>query len=137
MTADRLSHSWRRLRRAFWAVAVLVLSVTSATYAQEAISSTPLTQGNDVVTMPGVGRIILAFLLVAGLAVAIAAALRRVLPKFNARPTPSGNLQVLNKVSLGTGLRVYTLQLGNETVLLAEGRNGLALTVLKRSQEQA
>lgn len=97
----------------------------------------PLTQGDDALALPGVGRVVLAFALVAALAVGIVAALRRVLPKFSALPAASGNLRVLNRLNLGGGLRVYAVQYENRKVLLAEGRHGLALSVLDDKEPAA
>jgi hypothetical protein len=116
-----------------WA-SVLMLGATTLAQAQQA-ASVPLTQGGDAVTLPGVGRIVLVFVLMAGLAVAIVALLRRVLPKFNGLPAASGNLRIVNRLSLGGGLRVHVVQYDDRTVMLAEGRHGLALTVLKNNQE--
>ena len=116
------------------AAGMLAFGAAALAQAQQA-APVPLTQGDDAVALPGVGRIVLVFLLVAGLAVAIAAVLRRVLPKFNSLPATGGNLRILNRMNLGAGLRVYAVQYEDQTVLLAEGRHGLALTVLKKTQE--
>lgn len=135
MISDRVARTGRRFGVTSLA-ALACLCMTATGQAQETVPSAPLT-GSDVIALPGIGRVILVFLLVAALAVGIVATLRRVLPKFNGAPVSSGSLRVLNRVNLGSGLRVYTLQIENETVLLAEGRSGLALTPLNKNREQA
>jgi len=121
-------------RRTALCTSVVMLGVTTLARAQQSLP-TPLTQGDDAVALPGVGRVILAFLLVAGLAVFVVAVLRRVLPRFNALPAASGKLRVLNRMNLGGGLRVYAVQYEEQIVLLAEGRHGLALTPLKKDEK--
>lgn len=133
MMSHPVSRSCRAWRVASFAT-VAGLCLTAIAQAQEAVPSAPLT-GNDVIALPGMGRVMLVFLLVAALAVAIVAALRHVLPRFSGAPVTSGSLRVLNRVNLGAGLRVYTLQIDNETVLLAEGRSGVALTPLRNPEQ--
>lgn len=125
--------AWLRRCGAF-CTGVLMLGGATLARAQQT-ASVPLTQGSDALTLPSVGRIVLVFLLMAGLAVGIVAALRRILPKLNALPTASGSLRVVNRMSLGSGLRIHVVRYDDHTVLLAEGRHGLALTVLKNNQE--
>lgn len=109
-----------------------MVGATAQVQAQQAVS---LTQGDDAIALPGAGRIVLVFLLVAGLAVVIVAVLRHVIPKLTGLPAATGNLRILSRMNLGGGLKVYALQYEDQTVLLAEGRHGLALTVLKKHQE--
>lgn len=103
----------------------------------DAVESTPLTQGRDVITTPGIGRVIFVFILTAGLAVAIAMLLRRVLPKLGGPLLSSGNLRVVDRASLGAGLRVHVVLVDGEKVVVADSRNGVALTVLNKSRKQA
>jgi len=105
--------------------------------AAQARQAAPLTQGDDALVMPGVGKVALVFVLVAALAVGIAVVLRRVLPKFAALPAAGGSMRVLNRLNLGGGLRIYAVQYEDRKVLLAEGRHGLALSVLKDDKESA
>jgi flagellar biogenesis protein FliO len=89
-----------------------------------------LPQGDEVVQLPGVGRIIGAFLLMLAIAVAVAALLRRFLPKLSRRYATEGDIQVIGRSSLAPGLRVYILVVDQQRVLLAENRSSLAITVL-------
>ena len=118
------------------AAAIVAFGAMTLANAQQALPQ-PLTQGQDAVALPSIWRIVIVFLAMAALAVGIVAVLRRVLPKFNALPATSGGLRLLNRMSLGGGVRIHVVQYEDETVLLAEGRHGLALTVLNKKQEAA
>ena len=115
---------------------MIALGAMTLANAQQALPQ-PLTQGQDAITFPGIWRIVIVFVAMAALAVGIAAVLRRVLPRFNALPAASGGLRLLNRMSLGGGVRIHVVQYEDATVLLAEGRHGLALTVLNKKQEAA
>lgn len=115
---------WRRLARAGQACAIHLVLASSA-LAQD--SATGLTQGRDVVTMPGIGRVILAFLLTAGLAVAIVYALRRYSPKFTGGLMQGGSLRVIERTALGGGLRLHLVEAGSERILIAENRTGISM----------
>ena len=90
----------------------------------------PLAQGQDVVEIPGIGRVLLVFLFVAALAVLVAFALRRLLPAFGKGLTPSANLRVVDRASLGSGLRVQVVQFESDRILIAENRQGISMVVL-------
>lgn len=98
-------------------------------------ASAPLTQGDDVIDVPGIGRVVFAFVFVAVLAVVAVMALKRVLPAFGKKFTAEGNLRVLEHASLGAGLRLQVVQVEGEKVLLAEGRHGIAMVVLSKNRD--
>ncbi len=98
-----------------------------------AAEQAPLIQGQDVIAVPGIGRIAAAFVIVVALAIAWAATLRRVLPKFTGVPLAGSALRVLDRASLGPGTRVHLVQVEGEKVLVAENRSSLAIAVLGKT----
>lgn len=112
--------------------AALALNVTfiAAAMAQETTST--LAQGRDIVELPGMGRVILVFLLVAGLAVGAAYALRRYSPNFARGLVQQGPLRVLDRANLNPGLRVHLIEIEGERLLIAESRTGLSMLQLRR-----
>lgn len=116
------------LSRGLMLAPVVSLLVTSAALAAE---SSTLAQGRDVVAMPGIGRVIFAFVLTTALAIGIAVVLKRVLPKLNGPLSTSGSVRVIERASLGAGLKVHVVQIDDSKVLVAESRHGVSITVLK------
>ena len=114
-------------------IGTLVLGMT---HSPGALSAEPLVQGQEVLTAPGIGRVALAFIVVAALAVALAAVLKRYSPKFGGRFGSSDKLRVVARISPGGALRLHLLEVESEKVLVAESRNGLALVVLPAHQNQ-
>lgn len=127
---ERFDRWWRCLAHAGRVCAIHLVLVSSA-IAQDATAR--LTQGSDIVTMPSIGRVILAFLLTAGIAVAVAYALRRYMPKFTSGLTPSGSLRVLDRTVLNGGLRLHLVEAGGERILIAENRAGISMLRLAGS----
>jgi flagellar biogenesis protein FliO len=98
-----------------------------------AAEQAPLSQGQDVIAVPGIGRVAVAFVIVAALAVAAGVALRRVLPKFTGVPLAGSAVRVLERTNLGPGTRIHLVQVEGEKVLVAENRSGLAIAVLGKT----
>lgn len=96
-----------------------------------------LSQGQDVISVPGIGRVVAAFVIVAALAVAAAVTLRRVMPKFTGVPLLGNAVRVLERTNLGSGTRVHLVQVDGEKVLVAESRSGLAIAVLGKTEPAA
>jgi flagellar biogenesis protein FliO len=101
--------------------------------AQQAVEQ--LTRGPELIGGASIGRAILAFLVTAGLAVAAAVVLKRVLPRFGNALAPGRELRVIDRATVGAGVRVHVLQFKNQQVLLAEGRTGIALIALGDQRE--
>lgn len=93
----------------------------------------PLTQGQDIVAVPGIGRVIVVFLLVAALAVAAAVVLRRVLPRLTGVTIGGNTLRILERTNLSPATRIHLVQVDGERLLVAENRHALAVVVLARS----
>lgn len=121
-----------RARRAKRVAAACVLSLASmgTAFAQQA---TPLAQGQDVVQLPSLWRVILVFLLVAGLAVAAAYGLRRFSPKFARAIAQQGALRVIERAQINAGLRVHLVEADGARVLIAEHRAGISMLQLPGS----
>jgi flagellar biogenesis protein FliO len=122
----------RWLARAGRICAIHLVLVSSAR-AQQATAA--LTQGSDIVTMPSIGRVILSFLLTAAIAVGVAYALRRYLPKFTSGLTQGGSLRVIERSVLNGGLRLHLVETGGERILIAENRAGISMLRVTASND--
>ena len=107
-------------------------AISTAAYSEVLPGSQPLIAHGDPVVLPGVGRILLAFVLTVAVAVGAIYALRRFLAKLpgyrETANSPSSNVRV--HTTLHRGLRLHVVEVQGRTVLLAEGKNGMAMTVI-------
>lgn len=120
-----------RARHATCTGGVILMSFAAGA-ASAAEPAAALAQGRDIVELPSVGRVIFVFLIVAGLAVGAAFALRRYSPKFASGLSQSGSLRVLERSSLNAGLRVHLIEIEGERIVVAENRSGVSLLQLRR-----
>jgi flagellar biogenesis protein FliO len=102
-----------------------------------AAEQAPLTQGQDVISTPGIGRVAVAFVIVAALAVGAAMALRRALPKLTGVPLTGNTVRILERANLGPGTRAHLVQVEGEKLLVVENRTGLAIAVLGKTGSAA
>ena len=91
--------------------------------------------GPELIGGASSARAVVAFLIAAGLAVAVAVILKRVLPRFGNALASGRELRVVDRAIVGAGVRVHVLQLKDQQVLLAEGRTGIALIALGNKSE--
>jgi hypothetical protein len=105
--------------------------------AQEVTRS--LTMGGDAIALPGIGRVLLAFLVVAGLAVGVSVLLRRFAPKLTGGSLlpNGGSLRVLERLHLGGDLRVHLIQTEQGRVLITTHRNSIAVVKLDPPAQDA
>jgi flagellar biogenesis protein FliO len=106
---------------------VLSVVLIATSIAQE---STPLAQGQDIVQLPSLWRVMIVFLLVAGLAVAAAYGLRRFSPNFARGIAQQGALRVIERAQVNAGLRVHLIEADGARVLIAEHRAGISMLQL-------
>ncbi len=126
---QRIGLTARTLIRAASAVA-LNLAVVATAVAQDAPPA--LAQGRDIVELPSMGRVIFVFLLIAGLAVGAAYALRRYSPNFaRGLMQQQGPIRVIDRATLNAGLRVHLIEVDGERLLIAENRTGLSMMQLR------
>lgn len=126
---QRIGSSARALIRAATSVAIN-FAVIATTVAQD--SPPTLAQGRDIVEMPSMGRVIFVFLLIAGLAVGAAYALRRYSPNFaRGLMQQQGPIRVIDRATLNAGLRVHLVEVDGERLLIAENRTGLSMMQLR------
>ena len=92
-----------------------------------------LGSATDSLQLPGIARVIAAFLLVAALAFGAAWALRRILPRMSRQPAGGGRIRVLGRQSSGFGLTVHLLEVDGARVFVAENKAGLSVTLLTGS----
>jgi flagellar biogenesis protein FliO len=109
--------------------AVLGFALIAEATAQDAAPA--LAQGQDIVELPSMGRVIFVFLLVAGLAVGVAYALRRYSPNFARGLVQQGPLRVIDRANLNPGLRVHLVEVDGERLLIAENRTGISMLQLR------
>jgi flagellar biogenesis protein FliO len=109
--------------------AVLVCSVVLVA-SSAAQDSTPLAQGRDIVQMPSMWRVMFVFLLIAGLAVGAAYALRRFSPNFARGIAQQGPLRVIDRATVNAGLRVHLVEADGTRILIAEHRAGISMLQL-------
>ena len=112
-------------------VAAGLLLSASATLAQQTPIS-ELARHDDALGLPSIGRVLAAFIVVAGLAVGCALALRRLQPKWNAKLGGAQAIRVIERSSVGA-TRVYLLEVDACKVLLTEHRSGNSMIVLSRT----
>lgn len=123
-----ITHSSRRALR--WTAALAFIAFAEIALAQSGAAPPPLTQGDEVLQMPSLGRILFGFTVAVGLAFAIVYGLRRYLPRVAGQVSPSGGLRVLERIQLQRTTRIHLLQVESVKVLVAENRDGLSMVVL-------
>jgi flagellar biogenesis protein FliO len=123
-------------RRVATQMALLVAGLAPAcwslsAHAQQATDSLAMATGP--IALPGIGRVVLAFVLVAALAVGTAVALRR----FGSKLAPAGlfagtstSLRVLERLRLGADLHVHLVQTEHGKVLITAHRHSIAVVKL-------
>jgi flagellar biogenesis protein FliO len=109
--------------------AVLGFALIAEATAQHAAPA--LAQGRDIVELPSMGRVIFVFMLIAGLAVGAAYALRRYSPNFARGLAQQGPLRVIDRANLSPGLRVHLVEVDGERLLIAENRTGISMLQLR------
>lgn len=124
---------WRRCLRHIGCGCALSLLFVSTALAQQ--SAEKLTQGGDIVTGPGIVRVVFVFLLMAAIAVGVAYAVRRYSPKFANALVQRGPLRVIDRTALHGGLRVHLVEADGERIVIAEGRAGVSMLRLTAKKE--
>lgn len=125
------SSAWR-------ALPVLLAPLQWALAAESAAPVRTLTQGDDVLSFPSFGRILLAFIVAAALAIGIAVALKQVLPRLGKGIAVSSRLKAVDRIHLSSAVRVHLVEVDNERVVIAENRGAITIAVLpdqRKSQE--
>ena len=131
-----MKHCPRCLRARFAAVPLLALLHVAPAVAQQALQ--PLTTGSDAIGLPTIGRVLVAFVIAAVLAVAAGLVLRRWVPKFTGSMfAAGGSLRVLERLQLGGDLRVHLVQTEHGKVLITAHRNSIAVVVLDSTTQGA
>jgi flagellar biogenesis protein FliO len=110
---------------------VLILQLAFIAVASGQDAAPALAQGRDIVELPSMGRVIMVFLLIAGLAVAVAYALRRYSPNFARGLVQQGRLRVIDRATLNPGLRVHLIEADGERLVIAENRGGISILQLR------
>ena len=118
-----------RVTTAARAACYTLVSVAGAlpVLAQEtaALDNLGLRNGSD---LPGLGRVVLVLMGTLALAVAAALAVRRFWPQ--AAQQTSGALRLRAQLALSSHLKLHVVEAGRTTVIVAEGRSGIAIAEL-------
>jgi flagellar biogenesis protein FliO len=119
----------RMTNRTRLAAGALACFAHAASLAQEVPAVGPMMRGSDALSMPSLGRVVLALLVTIAVAFAAVLALKRFQYRFGVGAAGAGAIRVVEKMQLGT-CRVYLLNIEGSRVLLTEKGNAIATTVL-------
>jgi hypothetical protein len=112
-------------RVAFHMFAGIAAALPVAAQETGALDGLGLRNGSD---LPGLGRVVVVLLVTLALAVAVAFALRRFWPQ--AAQQTGGALRLRAQLSLSSHLKLHFVEAGRTTVIVAEGRSGIAIAEL-------
>lgn len=120
---------WGRTIR--WAgYGALAVNVPAIVLASNVTAVQGLVRDNHAVELPGIGRVVLSFLLVVAIGVGILVAIRRYQPRFAQHLSGAGSIRVLDRSRIGQ-VRVYLLAVDGHKVLLTEHRNSASTLLLE------
>jgi hypothetical protein len=118
--------------------ALLVGSLVGlAAWADVVPGPTPSFAHDNPVALPGVGKVLGAFVVTVAVGFAAAYALRRWLPKWAGQSKLAPGLQVRAQMSLQPGLRLHVVEVQGSTVLIAESKHGIAMSIVPRAEPLA
>ena len=90
----------------------------------------PLGGGISDLAIPGLGRVVVGFLITAGLAIGAAHAIRRFWPGMLTRGVSGKRVRSLGHAAVSRTLTVHLVEVDGARVVIAEGRAGIGLTTL-------
>jgi hypothetical protein len=112
------------------------LCLLACTCAVAATASTPTIGGMSTqpeLPFPSMTRVIVAAVITLGLAAGVLLLLKRYLPSLAARRTNGGVIKVLARTNVTSSLYAHVIEIDTTRVLIVEGRNGVTLTLLPRT----
>ncbi len=89
---------------------------------------TPVGSGVADLGMPGIARVVLGFLVTAGLAFGVAFAIRRLWPGMLTRGVSGRRVRPLGHAAVSRTLTVHLVEVDGVRLVVAEGRNGVGVT---------
>jgi hypothetical protein len=96
----------------------------------------PLIAHPDPVTLPGLGRVLFGFVATVALAVSIVYALRKWLPRFaNNKSATLNQVNLRAHCTVHNGIRFHVVTVAEKTILVAEGKTGIAMTVVSTAEK--
>ena len=101
--------------------------------ANAAAENTALLTHSDPVALPGIGRIVFGFVVTAALACGIVYGMRRWLPRFAGRYAANTSRLTVQTI-VQNGLRLHVVTIDQQIIIVAEGKNGIAMTMLAAAQ---
>ena len=126
-------------RSARRSVLLSILLIVSC-YGAQAAAATPeadrvLIADRERVELPGVGRVLAAFVFTVGIGFAVVIGLRRFLPRLDAGKALRDDMRVVGHSNVHKDLRLHLVEVRGQTILLAEGKGGVAMTRLDGQQQ--
>jgi hypothetical protein len=86
--------------------------------------------GLSDLAIPGLGRVVVGFLITAGLAIGAAHAIKRFWPGVLTRGVSGKRVRPLGHAAVSRTLTVHLVEVDGARVVIAEGRAGIGLTTL-------
>jgi hypothetical protein len=128
----------RNAYRVIYALLLLVASIagSAAVLADDRVATAPLIAHDDPVALPGVGKILFAFAVTVAVGIAFVYVLRKLLPKLSGQFGKTVGMQARTQIAVHPGLRLHVVDVQGRTVLLAEGKTGIAMTVLPAAEDK-
>jgi len=112
-------------RGAFYTLGTIVAALPGLAQESGALDGLGILSGYD---LPGLGRVIVVLVAMTVLAVVAALASRRFWPQ--AAQRQDGALRLRAQLSLSSHLKLHVVETGRATIIVAEGRSGVAITEL-------
>jgi len=106
---------------------------STAVCAQDATGLREMTRPDDALELPGIGRVVLVFVLMVVVALGVAAGLRHFRSRLGSQ-LPGRSITVVERTLVG-GARLYLLQVDTHRVLLSEHRGRTSMLVLPAANE--
>ena len=91
----------------------------------------------DNLAFPSLWRVLLGFILTVGLAVAVMYALRRVRPSLLRGSASQSDIRVVDRSTVSPSLTVYLVEVAGSRLVIAEGRNGVAVGAMPPAAEHS
>lgn len=108
-----------------------------AEVAVAAEKTSPLIANPDPLELPGFGRVLFGFVVTVGLAVAIIFALRKWFPKFAGKSAANDQFALQARSVVLNGMRFHMVTVSGQSVLVAEGKTGIAMIILPNNDKNA
>jgi len=104
------------------------LFVCGSSFAADKLA--PLIAHPDPVVLPGIGRVLLGFVITVAVGVAVVYALRRWLPRLAIKGAAQNQIGLTTQCTVRNGMRFHVVTVADQTILVVEGKTGVAMTIV-------